>query len=47
MNILKIVTIGFLILETANVITLYFSPDSTIANGVGVFKAWEKSKGRP
>ncbi len=47
MNILKIVTIGFLILETANVITLYFFPGSTIANGVGVFKAWEKSKSDP
>jgi len=47
MNILKIVTIGFLILEAINVITLYFFPGSKYANGVGVFKAWEKSKRDP
>ena len=47
MNIIIFVTIGFLILEAANVITLYFSPGSKYANGVGVFKAWEKSKGDP
>ena len=47
MNILTVVTIGFLILEAANVITLYFFPGSKYANGVGVFKAWEKSKGDP
>lgn len=44
MHILKIVTIGFLILEISNVIVLYFFPGSKYANGVGVFKAWEKSK---
>jgi len=47
MNILTIATIGFLILESANVITLYFFPGSKYANGVGVFKAWEKSKSDP
>ena len=47
MNILTIVTIGFLIMESANVITLYFFPGSKYANGVGVFKAWEKSKSDP
>ena len=47
MNILRAVTIGFLLLETANVITLYFFPDSKYANGVGVFKAWEESKKDP
>lgn len=47
MNILTIVTIGFLILEAVNVITLYFFPGSKYANGVGVFKAWEKSKSDP
>jgi len=44
---LTIVTIGFLILEAANVVTLYFFPGSKYANGVGVFKAWEKSKADP
>jgi len=47
MNTITIVTIGFLILEAANVATLYFSPGSKYANGVGVFKAWEKSKSDP
>jgi len=47
MNILTIVTIGFLILEATNVATLYFYPESKYANGVGVFKAWEKSKHDP
>ena len=44
MHILKVVAIGFLILEISNVIVLYFFPGSKNANGVGVFKAWEKSK---
>jgi hypothetical protein len=47
MDILKIVIIGFLLLETTNVATLYFFPGSKFANGVGVFKAWEKSKDDP
>ncbi len=47
MNILRAVTIGFLILEATNVITLYFFPGSKVANGVGVFKAWEASKRDP
>ena len=47
MNIITFVTIGFLILEATNVATLYFYPGSKYANGVGVFKAWEKSKRDP
>jgi hypothetical protein len=47
MNLLTIVTIAFLILEATNVLALYFFPDSKLANSVGVFKAWEKSKGDP
>ena len=47
MNTITIVTIGFLILEATNVATLYFSPGSKYANGVGIFKAWEKSKSDP
>lgn len=47
MNASVIVTIGFLIMEALNVITLYFFPGSKYANGVGVFKAWEKSKQDP
>lgn len=47
MSILSIVIIGFIILESVNVLTLYFFPESKYANGVGVFKAWEKSKQYP
>ena len=47
MNMMTTVTIGFLILEAANVITLYFYPESKFANGVGIFKALEKSKADP
>ena len=47
MNALTAVIIGFLVLEAANVITLYFFPGSKLANGVGVFKAWEGSKQYP
>ena len=47
MNALTIVNIGFLILEATNVVALYFFPDSKLANSVGVFKAWEKSKQDP
>jgi len=44
MNMITIVTIGFLMMETANITALYFFPDSKFANSMGVFKAWEKSK---
>lgn len=47
MNIIKIVIIGFIFLEFTNVIALYFFPDSKLANSVGIFKAWEKSKSDP
>ena len=44
MNILSIAIIIFLVLETLNVLTLYFAPGTTRGNGLGVFKAYEKSK---
>ena len=47
MNILTIVIVGFLILESTNVIALYFFPGSKLANSTGVFNAWEKSKNDP
>jgi hypothetical protein len=47
MNIIRIVIIGFIFLESTNVVALYFFPDSKLANSVGIFKAWEKSKGDP
>lgn len=47
MNIITVVTVGFLVLETANILALYFFPDTKYANAIGVFKAWEKSKNNP
>jgi len=47
MNVLTNVIVGFLILEAINVAILYFAPGSKLANGVGVFKAWEESKQYP
>ena len=47
LNALIIVIIGFVIMESANVISLYFLPGSKFANGIGVFKAWDKSKQDP
>jgi hypothetical protein len=42
-----IVIVAFLILESSNVLALYFAPGSKNANAVGVFSAWEKSKQDP
>ncbi len=44
---IKIAITAFIILETGNIIMMYFLPDSKMGNGVGVFKAWEKSKTDP
>jgi len=44
---IKIAIIVFVILETGNIMMMYFFPDSKMGNGVGVFKAWEKSKTDP
>lgn len=45
--IAKIVIFAFIILETSNVLALYFAPGSKRANAVGVFSAWEESKQYP
>ena len=47
MSILSIAIIMFVVLESLNVLTLYFSPGSQLGNGIGVFNAWEKSKADP
>lgn len=47
MHWVKIVIAIFLCLETGNILILYFLPDSKLANGMGAFKAWEKSKEDP
>lgn len=47
MDFLSIAIILFIILETSNIIILYFKPDSKLGNGVAVFNGWEKSKKDP
>ena len=47
MILLKIAIMVFVVLEISNVGILYFLPDSKLANGMGYFKAWEKSKSDP
>ena len=44
---IKIAIIAFILLEMGNIMMMYFLPDSKMGNGVGVFKAWEKSKTDP
>lgn len=47
MSVLTIVIMCFIVLESLNVMILYFKPDSTKGNGVGVFNAFESSKQYP
>ena len=47
MPILSIAIALFAVLETLNVIMLYFTPGTRKGNGVGVFNAYEKSKADP
>jgi hypothetical protein len=44
---IKIALMVFIILETGNIVALYFFPDSKMANAVGVFKSWAKLKADP
>ena len=47
MIFLKTAIIFFILLESGNIVALYFFPDSKLANSVGVFKAWGRSKADP
>jgi hypothetical protein len=47
MDILTIALSGFILMEVTNVLMLYFRPASRRGNGVGVFRAYEKSKTDP
>ncbi len=47
MTALIVITGVFLLLETANVLALYFHPGSDKFNALGVFRAWEASKDHP
>ena len=44
MIILNISIIIFAVMESANIIILYFAPDSKLGNGVAVFNPWFKAK---
>jgi len=46
-SLIEIVIAAFILLEFSNVMALYFAPGSKYANAVGVFTAWEASKGYP
>ena len=45
MSLITIITIIFIVLEFGNVIMMYFMPEFKLSNGIGVFNAWNKSKG--
>ncbi|MCP4442360.1 MAG: hypothetical protein GY810_25930 [Aureispira sp.] len=47
MDILSIVIIIFVVLETSNIFMLYFTPETRKGNGMGVFNAYERSKTDP
>ncbi len=44
---LSIAILVFIILESTNIIILYFFPGAKNGNGIGVFNAYEKSKADP
>ncbi len=44
MILLNVAITIFVIMETANIIVLYFAPDSKIGNGVAVFNPWFQAK---
>lgn len=43
----KVIILLFILLESANVLSLYFWPENPYANGVGVFRAWKKGQSDP
>lgn len=47
MNAATIAITVFIVLESLNILMLYFTPGSKRGNGVGVFNAYEKSKSDP
>lgn len=47
MTALSIAIVVFIVLESLNVLTLYFNPGSQLGNGLGVFDAWERAQADP
>lgn len=44
MNILQIGILVFSVIETLNILMLYFAPGMKMGNALGVFKAWDKAQ---
>lgn len=44
MNIMEIGILIFIIIETLNILLLYFAPGMKMGNALGVFKAWDKAQ---
>jgi len=44
MDILSIAIVVFIVMETLNILILYFKPDSRLGNGVAVFDSWNDAK---
>ncbi len=47
MNALSIAIAIFAVIESLNILMLYFKPGSRMGNGIGVFDAWERSEQDP
>ena len=47
MSFVVVAIVLFMMLELGNIFMLYFKKDSTMANGIGSFKSWEKTKSDP
>lgn len=47
MTLLKTIIALFMVLETLNIIMLYFTPGTRRGNGMGAFSAYEKAKKDP
>ncbi|MBK6328605.1 MAG: hypothetical protein KA362_16605 [Chloroflexi bacterium] len=47
MTFIQIIILAFILLESSNVLALYFAPGFRYANAVGAFTAWEASKQYP
>lgn len=44
MDILSVAIVIFCIMETGNVLILYFKPDKRLGNGVAIFDSWHDAK---
>ena len=47
MNAIQVTLLVFVMIETLNMLELYFLQDKPMFNGVGIFSGWERSKADP